>query len=204
MIPKIIQILFFFFHFLDLIDHFIFCNLFQALRTFSEKKKEIGLAKNRKLFRFFIELAIAFDRSIPSFPFSPSLVTLHSLAERGTLNRDSLCMTSASELFHTRRHRLRRNAVDLGFDTELQAADSFRRHYHVRRLFNHPVYAFSFCSCRIPQINYRNWKLKFLTVCMRSMYWIIIRSGKLWYYVVFVTIRFLMRWILWSLGACIW
>ncbi|TKY51013.1 E3 ubiquitin-protein ligase RNF12-A [Spatholobus suberectus] len=47
-------------------------------------------------------------------------------------------MTSASELFHSRRHRLGRNALDLGFDTELHAADSLRRHYHVRRLRHHP------------------------------------------------------------------
>ncbi|BAT93930.1 hypothetical protein LR48_Vigan02g238300 [Vigna angularis] len=47
-------------------------------------------------------------------------------------------MTSASELFHTRRHRLGRNSIDLGFDTELQAADSFRRRHHVRRLRHHP------------------------------------------------------------------
>ncbi|XP_020238607.1 LOW QUALITY PROTEIN: probable E3 ubiquitin-protein ligase RHY1A [Cajanus cajan] len=47
-------------------------------------------------------------------------------------------MTSASELFHTRRHRLGRNALDLGFDSELHAADSLRRHYSVRRLRHHP------------------------------------------------------------------
>ncbi|KAL2324257.1 hypothetical protein Fmac_023315 [Flemingia macrophylla] len=47
-------------------------------------------------------------------------------------------MTSASELFHTRRHRLGRNTLDLGFDTELHAADSLRRHYNVRRLRHHP------------------------------------------------------------------
>ncbi|RDX95368.1 putative E3 ubiquitin-protein ligase RHY1A, partial [Mucuna pruriens] len=47
-------------------------------------------------------------------------------------------MTSASELFHTRRHRLGRNALDLGFDTELHASDSLRRHYNVRRLRHHP------------------------------------------------------------------
>ncbi|KAL2948358.1 hypothetical protein AAZX31_20G119600 [Glycine max] len=47
-------------------------------------------------------------------------------------------MTSASELFHSRRHRLGRSALDLGLDTELNAADSLRRHYHLRRLRHHP------------------------------------------------------------------
>lgn len=57
-------------------------------------------------------------------------------------------MTSASELFHTRRHRLGRNSLDLGFDTELQAADSFRRHYHARRLRHHPERASDRISAR--------------------------------------------------------
>ncbi|XP_061373904.1 LOW QUALITY PROTEIN: probable E3 ubiquitin-protein ligase RHY1A [Gastrolobium bilobum] len=58
-------------------------------------------------------------------------------------------MTSASELFHIRRHRLGRNALDLGFDSssasdlhhhrlhDLDAGDSLRRYYHLRRL-RHP------------------------------------------------------------------
>ncbi|KAJ1397307.1 Zinc finger, RING-type [Sesbania bispinosa] len=54
-------------------------------------------------------------------------------------------MTSASELFHIRRHRLGRNALDLGFDSspppdhrfhDSDGDDSLRirRHYHLRRL----------------------------------------------------------------------
>ncbi|KAK7280281.1 hypothetical protein RJT34_25343 [Clitoria ternatea] len=50
-------------------------------------------------------------------------------------------MTSASELFHIRRHRLGRNALDLGFDSstapELHAGDSLRRHYRARRRRHH-------------------------------------------------------------------
>ncbi|XP_027366877.1 probable E3 ubiquitin-protein ligase RHY1A [Abrus precatorius] len=50
-------------------------------------------------------------------------------------------MTSASELFHIRRHRLGRNALDLGLHSspapELHAGDSLPRHYLLRRLRHH-------------------------------------------------------------------
>jgi len=176
LLDKIIKISFSFFFLVSL-----FNRRFQFLWTFLEKKRldERRIADcSASSSNLPLPLTLL---SLP-FPFLHIFITLHSLVESGTLNRDSLCMTSASELFHTRRHRLGRNAIDLGFDTELQAADSFRRRHHVRRLRHHPVYSFSFCSCPIPQISYCNWKLKFLKICMHSTCWIVFTSGMLiWY-----------------------
>lgn len=68
------------------------------------------------------------------------------------MNRVSQCMTSASELFHIRRHRLGRNDIDSSFhsspssdfhhhhrlhDSDDDDSPRIRRHYNVRRLRHH-------------------------------------------------------------------
>jgi len=68
------------------------------------------------------------------------------------VNRVWQCMTSASELFHIRRHRLGRNDIDSSFhsspspdfhhhhrlhDSDDDDSPRIRRHYNVRRLRHH-------------------------------------------------------------------
>lgn len=87
---------------------------------------------------------------------------LTSPTERVAVNRVSQCMTSASELFHIRRHRLGRNDIDSSFhsspssdfhhhhrlhDSDDDDSPRIRRHYNVRRLRHHVPSYFPSFSC---------------------------------------------------------